>query len=915
MKACKTCGNVIEGVQGQNTCPACAIVNVLQGDWDYLPAPIQFPVKESSPLVAQLAVCDNFFEKYQILEALDDGGQGQVWKVWDYEFRRELAMKGLSEEMTNSHSACYRFLAEAQITSQLKHPGILPVYDAGLDLEGRPFYTTELSTGARLDEKFAELKGEAWTKPALNTALEIMVRICEIMGHVHSRGVIHRDLKPSNVLVGEFGDVRIIDWGSAAVLKKDSNTIEEPFVEFAYGQIHTDRHDLLAKRPDLATAIEGWPSTPVFTAPEMLAGNVGDVSAQTDIYSIGVILYQLLTGLLPFVGDDPSLSPAEIKRRVINHEIISIRRLNPKSSRDLEAISIKAMAFDKSRRYQSMQDLAADLRAAIELRPVQARNPGLLLKIHRLLQRYPGQAALGGLILLIVVSGFLSMRNLKAQKNVARQVQALESAELARRSGHWREALQHLDEAEASGYSDAVALGLKRAEAWTVLNEPDRSKAELEKLQNVPDKDKGAVLLRKGEHTLFDAQNSDQGVQLVNAALVAGLDPADDAFAKGLIASTAPEALKRFHQALVLDPYHHGAHIYLLGLEFLMGLHQELATEIYIYRALYPEDLSPVYIQACEFALDGRLDDAEQALSLAKGQTHGDVYRRLETGLRLTAAMAASLDPDNFAKSLETNQDQPLMQMKPVAASRLTGAQESIYPSRMPHLPCVTSGLMDAYTSVKSLGIGLLSQPVVAVHKIESAHQIYPEALPPLLGGILLEGRKPQKGIDRQRLCTMQAELFELAANSASMFPNVPRLARFLAARSQFELATNSSPANSEAAQSCLKNISAACAGGGCSAGELGAYLDFAMGLKDYDLARTLLRQLEKIEPHSVSVKHSRVNLELAVGALDEAQRAIDQMLKIDPAEAWALNRKAVLIQKLKAVPSTSPSSPGPGPD
>ncbi len=121
-------------------------------------------------------------------------------------------MKGLNEELSKEDSACYRFLAEAQITSQLKHPGILPIYDAGLDFEGKPFYTTELSSGLRLDRKWSELKKGRWTKPALNAALELIIRVCEIMGYVHSRGVIHRDLKPGNVMVGESVDVRVIDW-------------------------------------------------------------------------------------------------------------------------------------------------------------------------------------------------------------------------------------------------------------------------------------------------------------------------------------------------------------------------------------------------------------------------------------------------------------------------------------------------------------------------------------------------------------------------------------------------------------------------------------------------------------------------------------------------------------------------------
>src|SRR5580704_18042782 len=109
MNSCKICGNLIDDSGGLKVCPACAIRNVLQGEWDYIQPPLDIPLRDLSPLFNRLPVREDFFKKYQIIEAIDDGGQGQVWKVWDYEFRRVLAMKGLNEELAASESACYRF--------------------------------------------------------------------------------------------------------------------------------------------------------------------------------------------------------------------------------------------------------------------------------------------------------------------------------------------------------------------------------------------------------------------------------------------------------------------------------------------------------------------------------------------------------------------------------------------------------------------------------------------------------------------------------------------------------------------------------------------------------------------------------------------------------------------------------------
>ena len=178
----------------------------------------------------------DFFEKYDLLEKVAGGGQGMIWKAWDFEFHRCVAMKRIAEEAVNDLPAIHRFLAEAQIASQLEHPGILPIFDVGLDLDGCPYYTTQLLPGDTLETVWRQVNarsGSAWTVPR---AVELLLRVCEVMGHAHSRGVIHRDLKPANVLVGAFGDVRVVDWGSAHILKSSLANFEETFLELEFAR-------------------------------------------------------------------------------------------------------------------------------------------------------------------------------------------------------------------------------------------------------------------------------------------------------------------------------------------------------------------------------------------------------------------------------------------------------------------------------------------------------------------------------------------------------------------------------------------------------------------------------------------------------------------------------------------------------
>ncbi len=664
---------------------------------------------------------------------------------------------------------------------------------------------------------------------------------------------------------------------------------------------------MLAKQPDLATALAGWPSTPVFTPPELLAGKTDQIGPETDIYAVGVMLYELLTGQLPFVGEDQELTDAELKRRILFNELTPVLAVNPTQSKDLVAITQRAMAREKNARYHSMQEVAEDIRAAIELRPVKARNPNMLLKSQRLIQRHLAMAILFGLFLVIISIGFAMVRGLEAQKRASRQVQALESAELARRNGHWREVLQHLDEAESAGYGNAVALGLKRAEAWTDLNEPSRSKAELEKLANCSGKQRGLVLLRTGEHYLFDAQTAAKGIELVTQALNAGLNSADESFARGLLAPSSAEALKFFRQALVLDSYHYGAHIHTLGLEYLLGMRQDLETESHIFKALYPDDPTPTYLEAFEAAVDGRLKDAQATLNLLKDQTRPELLGQLDAACRQIDAMAQFLDVNHFIKSAQINLNRPPFEILPLTSlGGLDGPTGSVYSVRIPYLPCVGRSLEEGYTGVRSLAVPRLSEPAGAVQRIKSAYQRYNEALPPFLGGILLERTRSSKPGDRQIITSMEAELFEMAANSSSIFPHVPRLARFMAARTQFELAKSPTAPKEVAAQACLKNVREACAKGGSSAQELSDYFDFAFSLQSYDLARALLVQWESVEPENYSVLQKRIEFEIAIGPLNEAQSRLAKILMRNPGDAWALAQKAAILQNIKKMAATA---------
>lgn len=898
MNNCDICGGPVEESVPFRICSQCLFTQALQAcETEEASRPAR---RLSGP---DLSARPDFFEKYEILERIGVGGQGDVWKVWDLELRRSIAMKRLGERHVSSEAVVYRFLAEAQIASQLEHPGILPIFDVGLDPDGRPFYTTQLLPGTTLEDVWRMVHVGFDSEWTLNRGLELLLRVCEVMAHAHSHGVIHRDLKPSNILVGAFGDVRVIDWGSAFVLENGRTQFDESFVPLNRAVIQTDREQAMwgVVSSPLSTAASGYPVTVVYMPPEALRGDSSQFGSETDVYSMGVMLYQLLSERLPYSDPDGNLPPhSTLRTLVMETPAVPVRSMDRKISRDLAAICDKAMAREKFGRYRTMLELAQDIRARLETRPVQARHPGPILKLLRWAQRHAVHVLLGGTILLILCAAFAVVRGLKAQRDVAQQVTALRSAELAARSGQWREALWHWTEAEAAGYKDSIYLGLQRAEAWTVLSSPLRSRAELAKLFRRADLQErlGVVLLRLGEHELFDKATFERGVQHVRESLATGLTGADEKFAHGLLAESTPAALEFFRQALEADPYHHGAHRHSLGLEFTLGRHQELQTHLRIFNTLFPDDPSAGYLEAAEFAAQGKLKEAETSLARLRDASDPEVRKQMMAGFHMLAATAQDFDVDVLLGERRTDNTQEL------AAASLSDPSNGTTTLRTPELPCLQP-YRNGWNAVNSLALPLMANPQPALEMVKSGWRHHPEALLPAFAGKLLDNRQPRAGPKSVPLLAQQAELFQMAADSPSILPGVPRYARFLAATAQCNLARTEQTNFAPARVTCLQNIRRAAASEETSAAEHRAYFELALELADYDLARELLGRWERQKPEDPRVRRSRIKVELASSALGPALNLIDKMLVESPDDGWVLEQREEAKKRLNELIDT----------
>jgi serine/threonine protein kinase len=320
--------------------------------------------------------------RYQILGEFARGGMGAILKVWDQDLRRTLAMKvvlGKAEPKEKGSTPAVdekslgRFLEEAQITGQLDHPGIVPVYELGLDTDGQVFFTMQLVKGQDLKHIFDLVRDgkEGWTQ---TRALTVLLKVCEAMAYSHSKGVIHRDLKPANIMVGRFGEVYVMDWGLAKVLGHEDTHDLRIKAPDTTGSLQTEGREEREQNPDtpLVTMDGAVVGTPAYMPPEQARGDVDKLDRRSDVYALGAILYHLLTGQMPYAVPGARATPHGVWRWVLEGPPTPMSKVVPSIPAELTAICEKAMSRKQEDRYSDMGQLAEDLRNYQERRPVRA---------------------------------------------------------------------------------------------------------------------------------------------------------------------------------------------------------------------------------------------------------------------------------------------------------------------------------------------------------------------------------------------------------------------------------------------------------------------------------------------------------------------------------------------------------------
>lgn len=312
-------------------------------------------------------------------DEIGHGGMGQVFRAQQISPAREVAVKLLMPHLLSSAESRRRFLAEGAAMAELEHPGILPLYACGEE-DGRPWIAMKLATGGSLSSQRAKWVGR-WIE-----ACKLVALLADAMQHAHARGLIHRDLKPANILLDEAGRPWVADFGLAKWRQSEGH--------FTLSQ------ELMG--------------TPAYMAPEVAAEGVKGATTASDIYGLGAILYELLTGQPPYIDK----SPVEILRKLSSADPTPPRSVQPAVPRDLEVVCLRAMDREPGKRYETAALFAADLRRYLSGQPVLARPQSTREKFGRWVRQHPWPAGLAAALALVTgISGAMIVNQNKTLRS------------------------------------------------------------------------------------------------------------------------------------------------------------------------------------------------------------------------------------------------------------------------------------------------------------------------------------------------------------------------------------------------------------------------------------------------------------------------------------------------------------------
>jgi hypothetical protein len=364
---CEACGERLYATDATSICVRCALKLAIETDaagTETYAHPLEPPRR---------------FGDYDLIEEIARGGMGVIWRARQLSVNRIVAIKILLNGKFASEVAIKRFEFEAEAAGNLDHQNIVRIHGAGR-IEGVPYICMELIPGLNLSDWLATDRTQdpnsTGAARKIRRYVTILAKIAQAVHFAHLRGVLHRDLKPSNVIVDSAGEPHVVDFGVAKIASIDQRL----------------------------TCTEGVLGSPYYMAPEQVSGRASGISVGIDVYSLGVMLYELMTGTVPFKGD----SPIETLRLAAESEPIEPSLINRSVARDLDTICLKSLSKKVGDRYETAGALADDLERWLRGEPIRGRPVGHVERTLKWMRRHPLKAALAGVTAMAILGPLLS---------------------------------------------------------------------------------------------------------------------------------------------------------------------------------------------------------------------------------------------------------------------------------------------------------------------------------------------------------------------------------------------------------------------------------------------------------------------------------------------------------------------------
>ncbi|XZE56339.1 protein kinase domain-containing protein [Planctomycetaceae bacterium SH139] len=351
--------------------------------------------------------------RFSIVRPHAKGGLGEVYVALDHELNRQVALKEIQSDYAFRESSRNRFIAEAEITGGLEHPGIVPVYGLGTYDDGRPYYAMRLIKGQsmaeaalRFHQQHPPRSSQDYLSSTFRELLRRFIDVCNSIEYAHARGVLHRDLKPGNIMLGKYGETLVVDWGLAKTMERRSNIPAE-------AEASEEDTLRLSSGSDVAhTAMGQVLGTLAYISPEAASGDIESIGVASDVYCLGGTLYFLLTGSAPHKG-----SSTEVLEAVKSGRFCPPQQVNPHVPKALAAICLKAMHREAPQRYSGAQALSKDIEAWLADEPVSACRDPLAARFSRVVRKNRELFAASTVFALLLLVGTVVTSLLLSQKN------------------------------------------------------------------------------------------------------------------------------------------------------------------------------------------------------------------------------------------------------------------------------------------------------------------------------------------------------------------------------------------------------------------------------------------------------------------------------------------------------------------